>query len=733
MALSWGNGSGSGNLHYVGIDVTVSGTTATVKLYAKSQYSVADNQVMNYSNAASGSQAFYHDQNGGTAVLVKTLTITGTAGSSKTIGASLSGLYNGGTPSHSVTFSYPAPTVLAPNAPASMSATYVSDTTTDLSWPSAVATNKPVSYYRVERYDYSNPGAGYVYQTNVTGLSVRLTNGAANTRYSFRVRAQNTVGESGWVYAAEVVTNPAAPTGVVLTRQATGELKAVWTDMSPQIYIIWEYAFREAAGAWPAATSVPDPAAQATKASPNTLVSHQFRIRATTSTGRASAWVESNTLTLLSPPNPPTAVSSGVVDPAEPFTVTWQHNTTDGSPQEAYQRRHRAVGTETWSTPVQGNTADQFVTFAGGAFTWDGTPGAGLEVQVQTKGAHATWSGWSAASTYTWAATPVVAVTSPGATWPSPSLTATWTSSQPQGLWQAVLSDSSGQALESLSGSGAQLSALFTYRLTTGLVYSVTITNRSTAGLWSDPDTHTFTADFPLPAPVTTSVTWDPARGWASATFTVPAYSAPLVAPDQVDLYRSDTGPVGPWYLVAEAVPLAVTVVDTEPGVDGQAVWVARSRNVALATEADGPVATTEVTAERGYLSGGPGFETVVALEYAPGTNFKTSRPGRQVITLDGGDRPRRVLTETPELVRELGYSGRVYGSTDYAVDTRDTFDALAAMDGPHLYRDVDGRKVYGALATDAVARGPKGLWWGVGFTITEADHDAILGAVNPA
>lgn len=728
MAIEWGPGEGSGNAFYVGIDVSsLSSTSATVKLYAKSTYNVADNQTMAWSNAASGSQAFYHEQSGGTAILVKTLTITGTAGTSKTITASLSGVYNGGTPSHSRTFTFPAPTVVAPNAPASMTATYVSDTTTDLAWPSSVAANKPVDRYRVERYDYANPGAGYVFQNNYTGLSARLTNGAANTRYSFRVRAENTAGVSGWVYAAEVYTNPAAPTGVTLTREATGELKAVWTDRSPQ-NTHWEYAFREDAGTWPAATSAPNSTTQATKASPNTLVSHQFRIRATTSTGRASSWVESNTLSLLSPPNPPTALSGGVADPARPITNTWQHNTTDGSGQLAYQLRWKETGAGAFTEGAQVASSAQQATWPGGTFTWDGTPGDGLEVEVRTKGQHATWSGWSATSAWTWATTPEVDFALPGATWGSPVLVPTWTTSQPQALWQLTLADAAGNPLEVLSGSGAALEARPAYRLTSGLEYNLTLSVRSTAGLWSEPAAVTFTTDFPLPAPVTPVVVWDPARGWAVVSFTVPAYGPELAAPNEVDLYRSDTGPDGTWYLVAEGVPVASTVTDTEPAVDGRAVWVARSRNTTLATEADGPLATTEVTAERGYLSGGDGFEVVVALVYAPETTLKGTRPGRQVITLDGGNRPRRVLVETPEVARVLSYAGRLYGPLE-----RDTFEALAIMNGPHLYRDPDGRKVYGALDAGDVARGARAIWWTVPFTITEADQDATIGAVVPA
>lgn len=200
------------------------------------------------------------------------------------------------------------------------------------------------------------------------------------------------------------------------------------------------------------------------------------------------------------------------------------------------------------------------------------------------------------------------------------------------------------------------------------------------------------------------------------------------VTAQAVDLFRSESGTDGPWELVATGVPLDGTVIiDTEPAVDGSAIWVARSLNLTLGTSADGPVATTEVTAERGYLSGGPGYETVVPLVWGPETTHQVGRPRREVLTLDGGDRPRRVLVDTPEVSRTIDYTGRLYGRED-----RDVFETLAALAGPHLYRDPDGRKVYGALGDTQTTRGPKAIWWDTGFTVQESDHDVILGEVVP-
>ena len=152
MAITWGSGAGSGNLFYVGIDVSISGLTATVSLYVKSQYGVSDQQSLSWSNVTSGSRTFYHDQPGGFAVLVETLTIDGENSQTVMIEAALSGVYNGATPTHSVSFTYPPPELQAPDAPASLTATFVSDSTTDLSWPwpITIPAHKPISGYRIE-------------------------------------------------------------------------------------------------------------------------------------------------------------------------------------------------------------------------------------------------------------------------------------------------------------------------------------------------------------------------------------------------------------------------------------------------------------------------------------------------------------------------------------------------------------------------------------------------------
>lgn len=730
MAITWGPGEGSNNLFYVGIDVSVGTTSATVKFYVKSQYWSEDNQRLTYGGAVSGYTDFYHSP-GKTAQLVKTFTVTGSANQSKTVSATLSGVYNGATPSHSRTFTFPPPAITAPNPPVGFTSTRVSDSTTNHSWSSPATSGKPVDNYRLERYDYANPGAGYVHQATTTSTSHRTTNGVYNNRYRYRLRAGNSAGVSGWVYSSDIYTTPKAPSNVTLKRLSSGALQATWVDWSPH-NTDWEIAWAED-GSYGSTATLPDSSNSASKTSPNTLVSHRFRIRAKVGS-LVSGWVESNLLSLLAKPNPPSSLTSGVVDPAvSDIRAGWRFNPTDGSTQQAYQIRRKLVGESSFTELPVVNSGSEDVVWPAGTFT----SGTGVEWQVRTKGEHADWSEWSASSTYTFAATPVVTILQPdGADWRSPVLTVEWVSSEPQAQYRVVLTDeSSGARLDTREGSGSATSVTMNHRAVTGESYRVQVDVRSTAGLWSDPVDVTFLADFPLPALVSTSVVWDAVRGWAVCGFQAEeAVPGVTVTPHEVDLWRSENGVDGPWELVAQSVPLdGTTVTDTEPAVDGSAIWVARARNTELETEADGPVATTQVTHHRGYLSAGPGYETVSALIWDPKTTLTVGRPSREVITLDGGDNPRRVLTQTPEITRQLEFSGRLYSDAPNDQETRDQYEHLVILDGPHLYRDGDGRKIYGGLSTTPVGRGEKAIWWDVSFSIHESDHDAITGEVFPA
>jgi hypothetical protein len=124
MAITWGTWEYSGgNGMRTGMEVTWSAvttasttSTATVKIYTENQYSYSDGQTLTYGGSISGTTSYTNGEAGGVATLRATKTYTYTYGSSeyvtspgnRTFTATVSGAYNGVTPSVSVTSAIPA-------------------------------------------------------------------------------------------------------------------------------------------------------------------------------------------------------------------------------------------------------------------------------------------------------------------------------------------------------------------------------------------------------------------------------------------------------------------------------------------------------------------------------------------------------------------------------------------------------------------------------------------------
>jgi hypothetical protein len=123
-----------------------------------------------------------------------------------------------------------APT--APAAPANLSATALSNSQIRLTWTDA---SNNESGFKIERCkgggctgftQIAEVGAGVTSYTN-SGLS-------SGSKYSYRIRAFNSVGNSPYSNTAQATTSgaPAAPSKLVATRTAAREITLTWTDNS---------------------------------------------------------------------------------------------------------------------------------------------------------------------------------------------------------------------------------------------------------------------------------------------------------------------------------------------------------------------------------------------------------------------------------------------------------------------------------------------------------------------
>lgn len=229
-----------GNGMQVSMDITWSAVThtstsvtATYKIYTDNQYSYSDAQTLSWSvkNGATtvDSGSLNYTNNDGTSeVLRRTETYTytyptnsyGTSPATLGFAASVSGTYNGVTPSVSAAVAVPARPAAAPDAPV-LTATTASSSQINLSWTAPFSGGSNITSYKVERSTTSST-AGFAALTT-TDDAVRTYNNTGLTKYTtywYRVAAVNAVGQSGWSTVKSARTSatvPGVPTGLTAT------------------------------------------------------------------------------------------------------------------------------------------------------------------------------------------------------------------------------------------------------------------------------------------------------------------------------------------------------------------------------------------------------------------------------------------------------------------------------------------------------------------------------------
>lgn len=119
-----------------------------------------------------------------------------------------------------------------PAAPANLAATAVSTSQINLTW----SDSDTETGFKIERC--TSAGCTNFAQVATVGANVTSyanTGLAASTSYSYRVRAYNLVGDSGYSNTATAVTQaaptlPAAPTNLVATAVSKSQINLTWTD-----------------------------------------------------------------------------------------------------------------------------------------------------------------------------------------------------------------------------------------------------------------------------------------------------------------------------------------------------------------------------------------------------------------------------------------------------------------------------------------------------------------------
>jgi titin len=221
-------------------------------------------------------------------------------------------------------------------APAGPLTGYVLDVATDNAFASVVQT--------------LNPGSGSTSQA-ISGLT-------PNTTYYFRLKAQNTGGESAYTGAATAITLPSAPTGLSVSAVTTSGMTVSWNVVSGLDYELKYSVNADLSGA--TTVNVPAPAGPTTSQVLTGLAqnaTYYLQVRAKNGTGFSDP-ASTQQLTL---PNPPTgvAVQGGSVQSTQ-LTLTW---TAPGGSLEKYDLRYStnsdAEGGVT--TDVSGSATSQVV------------------------------------------------------------------------------------------------------------------------------------------------------------------------------------------------------------------------------------------------------------------------------------------------------------------------------------------------------------------------------------
>ena len=402
-----------------------------------------------------------------------------------------------------------------------------SDNSITLKW------NAPALGYSAMCLEVSTDGGSWSQFAVLWNTATTYTwNGAsADHSYKFRIRTNYLASYSAYDTCATVIVNTPLPPQSITTAAAGGTtVDVTLTNPSPVATKVQYEVSTDGGSTW-----------GATQES-NNLTSFQttitgtgkLRVRNYNATG-VSAWLESGTITTITPPAAPTltAPAGTIIDLASgSVDFEWAFNSLDGSAQTAYEFSLSKNGGA--ATVTSGTTAKK-VTQSLSSFSAGDT----ITIKVRTKGADANWGAWSATKTYNVYSAPTVSITSPSATVTGMPIALTATYSDMAGfscVYAHVSLTQNGRTLfdEDATISGSSISAsldVSEFLPTNGESYTVVLEVRSSSSLQSSANA-TFLADFTEPAEGTLQVDNDPETGYASllATFDNTGADEPAVS-----------------------------------------------------------------------------------------------------------------------------------------------------------------------------------------------------------
>ena len=590
MAIGYGNFvSGSGYGWRVQVVVDVASESATQITYNVYGQFYNEHRILSFANGSvsgggqsrswDGSTRNLNSGNPGTTNFASySVTLNkGSSARTETFSArfQVTGGYGNGTSNASVGVSVPAITYSAPNAPSNCSASRVSDTQATVTWSNgSTSTTQPRTAVLVERQTDSG---SWVQVASLSASATNYTdNGiSADHRYAYRVRSQGNGGTSGYSTSGYIYTTPAAPSSVTAAKDSASSV-----TLSAEGLPAWAEGYEisrtaDGGGSWSVVGTAGTFPWTDASAPAGTI---RYRVRSYRG-DLYSAYVESNSITTITPPLAPTVQAlPSVVATGSTLTVQWTPNHPDGSAQEQAQVEYTVGSSGAQTATVQG--AATSYRLPASATSSAGT----VSVRVRTHGLDEDWGAWSAAQTVRVAVPPSANIVVPpidGARVGSLPLTVEWDASDATGVssQSIALLDSSGSTLYSASLGASERELVLdesTYLLDNATDYSLRLTVRGGSSLTTTV-TRSFSTSFAEPARPDAGLSVDPSD--LSAAVTVYAGSP-----------SSETGEV----IEVPATPGTLVPGFTVFGNTRQNLWTnpsGKSNGVTCTSNADGTVA----------------------------------------------------------------------------------------------------------------------------------------------
>lgn len=634
--------------------------------------------------------------------------------------AQLTGIGAGQSPvramgSNGISMTIPARSVSPPNTPTNVGRSRTSNTQHTITWSASATTAQPIERFRIQRHDgLRDPNWRTVTIVYVSGnRSWTDTSTQTNTRYRWRIRAENNAGVSSWANSAYISTQP--PTALTPTVRHQGGDNLVTVSRggaNMNVRSLIEHQSATATGSWSGWSQIHSSSTITAQNATITLRHvnvdptrrHRYRHRlqntSDTPTLEGSYSGASAIINLLQAPAAPTNVrpSGTTLDAAKSLVVSWNHNSNDGTDQIERSVRTRIDG-GAWNTAT--SMSDE-TTWSMNSNRLQG--GSTTDIQVRTRGEHPDWSPWSAISTVQASEVPQATIMHPDedGVLTGSTVIATWEYFDPEGTqqaqWQATLYDAFDNPLEFRSGSGATTAVQFREQLEDNTTYQVGVRLRDGDRLWSEETRNTFSTEFALPPVPTFTAQYAAESGAVVLDIWVDAAGEDEVEASHVQVWRSIGS--GRSLLIGDNIEPGAAFTDYLPHLVEtnyyQVVAVSALPSVSRSQEI--PVHVPASQREGWvYFNGGTGFQRVVRVRADVDVQITESRD-KELRSFVGRPHPVEFAGEHRHWAGNLSVK---LSPTEQGHASRTDMSEITQLPAPICYRDItapDGTRVFVSL-----------------------------------